>query len=393
MGKLRLQDYIFGYSLIEVNKANATRIAEILFKYNVSYKIITKDEIVVLRCSFGKRKLEEILGTEIEYKVTAGGIPTYISSKKARVGLVVGLILCTIITFLSSTIIWEIEVYGNEALSDDYIKDILVEYGLELGESIHSVDLDTLHHQVLLDNGAIGWLRVNFRGTVAVVEVMEYIGKDKEEKFPNGSNLVSSRDALVLSVFTVDGTPAVKAGDTVKAGDLLIGGISDSNLRGYSLKNANGSVIGEVYDEFIIKIPYKTTAKSYTGETFSEKSIEILGKQIKLSKNSRNFGGECDIIIKRKRLEPFDVIKLPFELCEVTYNSAEITNITLTREQAEDAARAKLDEYLREVSLLGDVVSISSEMRYETEYAALACRVYRTEDICKRVALSIKNSE
>ena len=222
---------------------------------------------------------------------------------------------------------------------------------------------------------------------------MEYIGKDKEEKFPNGSNLVSSRDALVLSVFTVDGTPAVKAGDTVKEGDLLIGGISDSNLRGYSLKNANGNVIGEVCDEFIIKIPYKSTIKSYTGETFTEKSIEILGKQIKLSKNSRNFGGECDIIIKRKRLEPFDVIKLPFELCEVTHNGAEITNITLTREQAEDAARAKLDEYLREVSLLGDVVSISSEMRYETECAALECRVFRTEDICKRVALSIKNSE
>lgn len=392
MGKLRLQDVIFGYSMLEVGKEKIGRAADALFKQGVSYKTVySNDKSVALRCSCGKRKLELILGDKFEYTVTCGGIPSYILSKRKRVGLLLGFILCIAVIFLSSTIVWEIEVYGNENLSDDYVKSILVNYGLEKGRSINGIDLDKLHHQVLLDNGSVGWLRVNFRGTVAVVEVMEYRGSERTDVSPDGSNLVSSRDALILSVYTVEGTPAVKVGDTVKAGELLIGGISDSNLRGYSLKNAEGSVIGEVCDDFLIKIPYETSEKSYTGETFTEKSIEILGKRIKLSKNSRNFGEECDIIVKRKRIEPFDVIKLPIELYEVTYIGAETVTISLTPEQAASAAKAKLDEYLREVSLLGDVVSISYDILYKADYVELSCKIFRTEDICRRVKLSTKN--
>ena len=391
MSYIRPRDVIFGYTLIKTDKENASTVADILFRNAISFKTVgVSDGVVSIKSTASEKRVRAVLGDKDIYTLESGGLPTYILKKSKRIGLLVGLILCVAVIGLSSMLIWDVEVNGNTDLSDGYIEEVLVEYGLKKGRFRQSVDLDTLHHQVLLDNGAIGWLRVNFRGTVAVVEVLEYQGKDETKYSSLGSNLVSARDALVVSVITVNGVSSVKEGDTVKAGDLLIGGICDSNMHGYSLKNAEGSVIGEVCDTFAIQIPFETSEKRYTGKSFTEKSIEILGKRIKLSKKGRNFDGECDIIESRKRLEPFDVIKLPVELCELTYNEYENKVLVLTAEQAVAAAKAELNGYLRDVSLRGDVISISTQLNKEDDSVILDCTVFRTEDICKRIPLSTK---
>ncbi len=391
MSYIKLKDIIFGYTLIKTEAVNSTKIADILFRNAISFKTVgVSDGVVSIKSTASEKRVRAVLGDKEIYTIESGGLPIYLLRRSKRVGLLVGLILCVSVIGLSSMLIWDVEVKGNEGLSDDYIEDILIDYGIKKGRFRQSVDLDALHHQVLLDNGAIGWLRVNFRGSVAVVEVLEYRGKDGTAYSSLGSNLVSARDAFVVSVITINGVSSVKEGDTVKAGELLIGGICDSNMHGYSLKNAEGSVIGEVCDKFAIKIPFETSEKRYTGKSFTEKSIEILGKRIKLSKKGRNLYGECDIIETRKRLEPFDVIKLPVEVCEVIYNEYESKAVVLSEEQAFSAAKAELNGYLRDVSLRGDVISISTQLTQEDDCVILDCTVFRTEDICKRIPLSTK---
>lgn len=389
MWKIRLQDLLFGYSMIRVKKENASKIADALFKSCITYKILeTCDDTVLIRCSHSKRRVVKAIADVTDYELDNGGLPVYLYRKLNRVGIMIGAVMCVFMIFLSSMIVWDIEVSGNENLSDEFIKNALCDYGLVKGKFIPSIDLDALHNRVLLDNGSIGWLRVNFRGTLALVEVIEYEGLDNDITPQRGSNLVASRDALIVSMFTIQGTPAVKVGDTVKEGDLLIGGICDSNLRGYSVKNAEGDVIGEVWDEVSVKIPYEINEKSYTGETFTEKSIEILGKSIKLSKNSRNYGEKCDIIEVVRRLEPYDFIKLPIEYREITYNRYEITKRSITQDEALALANEELDKRLRDMSQRGDIVSIKSEISYDAECLTLHSTIFRTEDIGKRVALS-----
>lgn len=393
MKGIKLRDVLFGYTIIESNIEDAKIIADRLFKAGVSYKTeATLGNNIVFKCTSGQSRIKEVLCGDIKCKITVGGIPEYILRNRDRVGILFGIVLFVAITFISSSLVWDIEVSGNNKLSDSYIQNILTDYGLKKGVFKRSVDLDNLHQEVLLDNGSIGWLRVNFRGTVAMVEVIEYEGNTNKSGSDTGSNLVASRDALVLSIVTTEGVPAVTEGDTVRAGELLIGGICDSNLHGYNLKRAEGSVIGEIYDDFVIKIPLEYTEKTYTGVSFSEKSIEILGKKIKLSKNSGNYDDNYDIIKTVKRLELFDTVKLPIELYETTYNQFENKSIELNREQASKLAETKLSEYLTEVSGLGDIVSISTESVSDGVSVGLHCRIYRTEDICKRVNLSYSDS-
>ncbi len=393
MKGIKLRDVLFGYTIIESNIEDAKIIADRLFKAGVSYKTeATLGNNIVFKCTSGQSRIKEVRCGDIKCKITVGGIPEYILRNRDRVGILFGIVLFVTITFISSSLVWDIEVSGNNKLSDSYIQNILTDYGLKKGVFKRSVDLDNLHQEVLLDNGSIGWLRVNFRGTVAMVEVIEYEGNTNKSGADTGSNLVASRDALVLSIVTTEGVPAVTEGDTVRAGELLIGGICDSNLHGYNLKRAEGSVIGEIYDDFVIKIPLEYTEKTYTGVSFSEKSIEFLGKNIKLSKNSGNFDDNYDIIKTVKRLELFDTVKLPIELYETTYNQFENKSIELNREQASKLAETKLSEYLTEVSGLGDIVSISTESVSDGVSVGLHCRIYRTEDICKRVNLSYSDS-
>ncbi len=389
-----LKDILFGFTVIETNAYIGYKITDRLFKAGIPYKTMPpQNDTLIIKCTSGQRKIKTALGEDIEYKITVGGLPEYILRHRNRSGLLFGTIVCITMLILSSLLVWDIEVSGNQKLSDAYIENILTDYGLKKGVFRQSIDLNNLHQEVLLDNGCIGWLRVNFRGTVAMVEVIEYEGVDNENKIESGSNLVASKDALILSVETTNGTPAVIVGDTVRAGELLIGGISDSNLHGYNLKRAEGSVIGEVCDDFIIKIPLKYNEKTYTGVSFTEKSIEFLGKEIKLSKNSGNSIENYDIIKTVKRLELFDTVKLPIELHETTYNEFENKSYLLDKEQAEALAEAELGEYLTEVSDLGDIVSISTESTFDNDSVNLSCRVYRTEDICKRVQLSSVSSD
>ena len=393
MKGIKVKDVLFGYTIIEASINDAQKITDRLFKVGVSYNTAsTSENNIKLKCTSGRNKIKKVLGDDIKCKIIDCGLPEYILRNRERTGVLFGVIIFLAITFISSLLVWDIEVSGNEKLSDGYIQNILTDYGLKKGVFRQSVDLDNLHQEVLLDNGSIGWLRVNFRGTVAMVEVIEYEGTEKETDVAMGSNLVATRDALVLSIVTTDGAPAVAVGDTVRAGELLIGGICDSNLHGYNVKRAKGSVIGEIYDDFVIKIPLEYTEKMYTGVSFTEKSIDFLGKNIKLSKNSGNFDGNYDIIKTVNRLELFDMVKLPVELCETTYNQFENKTIILDKEQAAELAETKLSEYLTEVSGLGDIVSISTESVSDDVSVSLHCRIYRTEDICKRVALSFSDS-
>ena len=84
------------------------------------------------------------------------------------------------------------------------------------------------------------------------------------------------------------------------------------------------------------------------------------------------------------------MIKLPVELCEITYNEYENKVLVLTAEQAVAAAKAELNDYLRDVSLRGDVISISTQLNQEDDRVILDCTVFRTEDICMRIPLSTK---
>ena len=261
----------------------------------------------------------------------------------------------------------------------------------KIGVRRSSVDIDKLRQCVMIKDGKIGWLSVNFRGTTAYIEVIEYNPPEKENTDYEHCNVVARRDGRVIEMSVYSGVPEIKEGDTVKAGDLIISGIVDSAASGYKLKRAQGKIIAEVVDTIAIKIPYEYEKKVYTGNSKTDKTVIFMGKEIKVLKKSGNVYEKCDIIKSVNKIELFDTVNLPLEISEITYNEYEDKVYRLTQEEAARQAYRVLEDKLTEMASYGDILQkITESVAGEDSYEINAV-IYHTEEISRLVPISISD--
>jgi similar to stage IV sporulation protein len=290
-----------------------------------------------------------------------------------------------------SGIVWNIEVIGNESISDAYVIQLLEERGLVPGVRRSALDLDELARDIVVNDTNIGFISVNFRGTCAYIEIKEYTPPAKGvAKSDSPCNICAARDGVITELEVYSGAPEVKAGDTVKAGELLISGIVDSASDGYKLKSASGRVIAEFADTLCVEIPYKTTQKVATGRSKSEKMVIFFSKNRKIFKNSGNEYELCDIIENKYRIEPFDKIKLPIELLETVYNEYVEQELVYSPDEARSLAYKELEKKLAAFAKDGDVTDMKISESKTEEAFVLDVLVYRTADISRQVPISVK---
>ncbi len=96
-------------------------------------------------------------------------------------------------------------------------------------------------------------------------------------------DLVASRDAVVLDITVRSGIAAVRVGDTVRRGQLLIRGeerVSKEETRGLS---ALGEVLGRAWYEGECTLPRTSEERVRTGRRSSESRLSLMGWSLPLS--------------------------------------------------------------------------------------------------------------
>ncbi len=392
MTGLGIKEYLFGYALIELPIDKKSELIDLFIKSKVIFKTCGTDneKSVIIVSGREVKYIKKLTGEAFsELKIKYGGLPNLFLRYKSRPGILAGCVLALLTVGYFSLLVWNIDIIGNENISDAYILKKLDDYGLRVGVMRARVDIDKLTQSIMIEDGRIGWLSVNFRGTNAYVEVIEYSAPGEKSAKNEARNIIAKRDGRVLEIDVYEGVPAAEIGDSVKAGDLLIGGVSDSSDSGYKLKRADGSVIAEVMDTFRIEIPYEYTQNVYTGNTMRQKTLNFLGHEIKLFKNSGNVYDKCDIIESVRRVELFDKIKLPLEISEKTYNEYEEKSFTLTKEAAADLACSELEEKLSKLATDSDVLQKKIDARALENSFVIDAVIYHTENICEARPISV----
>lgn len=394
--KLTSLDRISGY--VCFNAADErVRVINNLLSCGIRFKAAPDGSIVLpLSHTTAPKKLASLLGLPYE-RFTVRGLPSVIFRYKRRPGLVLSAIFAVFLTIYSSGFVWDIKISGNRALSDSQILALLEKSGCMPGIRRSSLDLDLLNNTVLDAEESLGWLSVNFRGTTAFVEVIEYARPNFDNAAPKPANLVASRDGVVRELDVVAGEPAVAPGETVKKGELLVGGLYDSRRSGYVALHAEGEVIAEVLDRFEVRIPLERAVKIYTGRSFSDKSLIFFGKSLKISKNSGKISAEYDIINGEsensaaghgfevtssvKKLELVHGLSLPVKLSTTVYNEYETETVRITEDAAKRLARDALDLKLAAISKIGDVTEKTLSEYCDGEAYVIKAAVYHTENI------------
>ena len=220
--------------------------------------------------------------TEILYEK---GFFSFVPKALRRPGLILGVLLGIFCLFQSTNYVWDVQISGNESLSEERVFEILENYGFRIGCRHSSLDLHQICNRIPMENDEIAWITVNMMGSVAEIELVETRNKpatDKKEKNP--VNLVAKEAGEILRFELSSGRAVTGVGQTVKAGDLLVAGYSEKET-GLHPRASSGRVYARVLRTKQLFIPYEYTVKTESEPILLEKSINILGKGLLLHKN------------------------------------------------------------------------------------------------------------
>ena len=384
----RLDEAVLGYHKGCVKSSDTCKLVNTFLKAGVctsvspggEFTLRRRDKDCFLRCAKGRIRFE--LGEPY-------GIYGFILRNRNRYGFFLALILLAVFSLFSYSRIWDVRVSGNSNLSDYTVQESLAKCGFCIGSGWSSVDKNEVEAQLLSDNPNIAWISINRRGTVAYVEVIESenIGIDEGAGYIC-SNIVADRDGVIEEIAVESGIAAVKVGDVVTAGQILISGVVENEsgvrfCRAVGSVRASGAVdiSAEATDRYAVKKSVKTR--------LAQARLVIFNFSINIFKNYGNSGEGCDIIRENRKIALFDKFRLPIKI-EKAY-AVEYAQTTRTRSHDEmtDVAKRELDGKIYSMFKDADILKLRTTGEFLDGVYRVTSRVVYSSDIGKESAIEI----
>ena len=386
---------IFGYYRLCVPSDALTELLNLCMRYGFVYYALTfcdgGDAELICSRSTAKRMLAACKSYKIPIYIKGeGGAPKVLRKYRARSGIFVGILLSIVLFSLSQSVLWRIDVKGNERLSKEEVIAALEAGGLRVGGWLSEIKTDSIENRVMLNSDDISWIAINMTGTVASVEIREVIDTELKEKNASPANLIALRDAQIVALEVYSGFLCAKVGDFVREGELLVSGLYDTKQGAYRYTRASGRILAKTTHTILIEIPLEKEIKVYLEDTKEKKTLNFFGKSIKLFANSGNVGESCDIINYEYKLDPLGLGELPVSLSVEKEFPYTVELVEIDEETAIELAylelRAAMDREIPGAQLLkktvyGELV----QDRY-----ILKCTVVCIEDIAKLSEFEIK---
>lgn len=316
----------------------------------------------------------------LAFSVQGRGVYALLQGFLRTPGLMAGLILALLLVVGARAMLWDVRITGNESISSEELEKLLAQSGLAVGAFLPSLDTDEIALSLRRADGRVTYAAVNLVGTVAHVQIRE--AEPVAEKTPqNPANLVAKYDGVITMPLVFEGECLVNPGDVVRAGQILVGGLSDTQNHGYLVRRAAGQVLARTVHTYEVHVPLSYEERVATGREWHELHIFFFGRAQKVFKNTGKSIVECDIIEKTERLSLSGGERLPLGYRVVT--EVEYRTITRTRTGAEacDLARAELERRLWADGAGRSLLEKRVEYRADGEGITLLCTVVCEEDI------------
>lgn len=345
----------------------------------VSYTVL-KAEVTAR----GYRRLRRVVPEK--YAVTAekqGGLLFAFHRLTLRTALLVGLALVATGLLAAGQFVWEVRVSGLEHREARALKQELDAMGIRPGAWKGGIDEEKAGIQVLVAHEEIAWIDIRMEGIVALVEVVpaDLAPEVYDENTPQ--SVIAVKDAIVESVTPLAGRAAVEAGDTVRAGDVLIAGQVWDEGKPRMLFAARGEVIGSVWYAGSASASVYAETRVPTGRTYRQREISIGSDSTDVEPDC-GFAAYDTRIVNSVNIGVF----LPVYITEYEYSE-----VTLTQEPADFDI---LSVYLEETAYfdaLGyvpdDATVVGHHAAYRIDGCVISVTVYihTYEDIGRAVIL------
>lgn len=377
--------FLFGFCRISADAVNAPRLLNLCLENSFSFARFRgqEDGSISFLCPLltAQKLLQLAEERQIPLKVDRrGGLPLTLLRRTKRYGFLLGGLCAVLLLFFSGRYVWDVRVTGNDTMTVSEIIEELNRCGFGIGSSLSGFHAGELENRVLLQSDDLSWISVHIDGTVARVQVLERV--DRPEDAPaKPANLIASRDGQVESVELLRGDCMVKVGQAVRAGELLVSGVYDSQTVGVRFTRAAGRILARTEHQFQVDIPLETTQKVYSEEKKSGIWLNFFQKSVKIFKSTGNEVGSCDIIKREKRLAGVGLQNVPVWMTVETCRRYEEISVKRTEEQALSLAYEALTAELNSLSADTQLLRKEITTTLTDNSVILQCTVLCIEDI------------
>jgi similar to stage IV sporulation protein len=251
------------------------------------------------------------------------------------------------VLILLSSIIWEVDVVGNETIPEERILAAAKAEGLHpLQWSFRLKTPDELSRRMLNRLPELSWIGFDRSGTKVTIKVVE-AAKPQEKEGQSPRNLISTSDAVITEIIAERGKPAVRKNMRVKKGDVLISGWIGSEENRQAVVS-EGTVRGLVWHEYDIVSPLVRQYKVYTGESKNLRYLVVGKHALKLTGYGKRKFDRYETISDQLWLHWRDY-KIPLGWLKEKEMEVAVERQTIGKEEAAAAGleRAKADIWSR----------------------------------------------
>ncbi|MDR1631028.1 MAG: sporulation protein YqfD [Oscillospiraceae bacterium] len=301
------------------------------------------------------------------------GLPFFLNRYRRRAGLLAGAAIALVIIGLLSSMLWTIEITGNEKVENEEILLVLEELGVKKGVFKASIDTTWVEERLLETFTEISWSALNILGSKATLEVRERV--EPPEMFDSSSpcNIIASQDGEIVKIEASSGNPAVQPGSAVVKGDLLISGVLQSKYHVLYV-HAKGTVLAQTKRQIESR-----TEKQFSGQNIGEEKLRstlyLFGIRIPLGKAAEEYDEYAN---NESFLVAADTV-LPIGVIRERYSTFAAVSTPLSDDRA--ALISMANYYYEYKEALGDAEILSSDLQMAQEAGACVIKgSYRAEE-------------
>lgn len=268
--------------LLNAAVKNRVKIWDLKYKNNcITGNILIKDFLKLRKIKRGIKCSVKILEKK--------GLVFHTKKYVNRIGFFCGAALFFIILYILSNFVWIININGNKLLTDKEILNSCKEIGVFEGKNKGKINCKYDAQRLMLQQKNIAWCSLNIEGSILTVNLTEVKSNDKKER-EAPSNIVASSSGIISKIDAKSGNVAVKIGDTVAKGDLLVSGIVN-NMSSTLFVHSDATVTAQTVRTYSAQADYIQEINSVI-KTKTHKTVDFFGVKMPLYLGSVK--GECN---------------------------------------------------------------------------------------------------
>ncbi len=201
-----------------------------------------------------------------------------------RKGMLIGCLIVAAMLFVQQAFVSEIEITGNNGIDEAAIRNVIAEAGLVRGARKSDIDEEEVKNELFANFDDITWANIDSRGGYMLLELV--VGNSVEAEEEEGFNdIVASKSGYIERIIAKSGAAAVKEGDYVQEGDILIDSRVPVNNLTYD-ESRNGTFMqvdasGEVTARIVYKLEIDYGGKDYSDEELRSIADEKIKEYIR----------------------------------------------------------------------------------------------------------------